>query len=184
MVKNNFIKLNASNQCNIFLNLATFKRLGQENAKKKCCFWSMGRHQNFILSFTDFYQFSSFKLKNWVHTILGMVELTLQNCPVESAGRNIPHKYYILRPRSAKSKVKGHLQLYVAYVNDGTEPPRCVLTNFFLSILKFYPLDSQNTKKKTKTKMLIVFKQQLYFSQIVSKKSQDNNIIFYEKFKQ
>jgi hypothetical protein len=66
--------------------------------------------------------------------ILGMVELTLQNCPVESAGRNIPHKYYILRPRSAKSKVKGHLQLYVAYVNDGTEPPRCVLTNFFLSI--------------------------------------------------
>lgn len=54
---------------------------------------------------------------------LGMVELTLQNCPVESAGRNIPHKYYILRPRSAKSKVKGHLQLYVAYVNDGTEPP-------------------------------------------------------------
>ena len=135
------------------MNLATFKRLGQENAKKKkCCFWSMGRHQNFILSFTDFYQFSSFKLKNWVHTILGMVELTLQNCPVESAGRNIPHKYYILRPRSAKSKVKGHLQLYVAYVNDGTEPPRCVLTNFFLSILKFYPLDSQNTKKKLKLK--------------------------------
>ena len=64
-----------------------------------------------------------------------MVELTLQNCPVESAGRNIPHKYYILRPRSAKSKVKGHLQLYVAYVNDGTEPPRCVLTGFFRQIL-------------------------------------------------
>ena len=104
-----------------------------------------------ILPFT-FYQLSCFKLKNWVHTILGMVELTLQNCPVESAGRNIPHKYYILRPRSAKSKVKGHLQLYVAYVNDGTEPPRCVLTNFFLSILKFYPLDSQNTKKKLKLK--------------------------------
>jgi len=54
---------------------------------------------------------------------LGMVELTLNNCPVESVGRNIPHKYYILRPRSAKSKVKGHLQLYVAFVNDGTEPP-------------------------------------------------------------
>jgi len=54
---------------------------------------------------------------------LGMVELTLNNCPVESVGRNIPHKYYILRPRSAKSKVKGHLQLYVAYVHDGSEPP-------------------------------------------------------------
>ena len=37
---------------------------------------------------------------------LGMVELTLNNCPVESVGRNIPHKYYILRPRSAKSKVR------------------------------------------------------------------------------
>ena len=31
--------------------------------------------------------------------------------------------------------------------------------------------------------MLSFYKQQTYFSQIVSKKSQDNNIIFYEKFK-
>ena len=47
----------------------------------------------------------------------------------EGEGRTIPHKYYILRPRSAKSKVKGHLQLYHAYVNDNSsstdeeEPP-------------------------------------------------------------
>ena len=35
----------------------------------------------------------------------------------------------------------------------------------------FYPLDSQKTKKtkKTKTKMLSIYKQQSYFSQIVSK---------------
>ena len=34
----------------------------------------------------------------------------------------------------------------------------------------FYPLDSRNTKKP-KTKMLSFYKQQLYFSQIVSKKA-------------
>ena len=59
----------------------------------------------------------------------------------------------------------------------------------FLSLL-FYPLDSQNTKelKNQKTKMLIFYKQQSYFSQIASKKakitifffmknSKNNNII-------
>jgi hypothetical protein len=50
----------------------------------------------------------------------------------------------------------------------------------------FNPLDSQNTKQP-KTKMLIFYKQQSYFSQIISKKanitiffmknSSDNNII-------
>ena len=51
----------------------------------------------------------------------------------------------------------------------------------------FYPLDSRNTKKP-KTKMLSFYKQQSYFSQIVSKKakitisffmknSKNNNII-------
>lgn len=50
---------------------------------------------------------------------LGMVELPLAtNIPQEREGRNIPHKYYILRPRSAKSKVKGHLQLYHAFIPD------------------------------------------------------------------
>lgn len=36
----------------------------------------------------------------------------------EVQGQTIPHKYYILRPRSAKSKVRGHLQLYHAYVKN------------------------------------------------------------------
>ena len=51
----------------------------------------------------------------------------------------------------------------------------------------FFPLDSQNTKK-LKTNMLSFYRQQMYFSQIVSKKakiailffmknSQNNNII-------
>ena len=44
---------------------------------------------------------------------LGMVELTLNNCPVESVGRNIPHKYYILRPRSAKSKVRNVVEFHI-----------------------------------------------------------------------
>ena len=53
----------------------------------------------------------------------------------------------------------------------------------------FFPLDSQNTEK-LKTKMLTFYKQQMYFSLIVSKKakitilffmknSQNNNIILY-----
>ena len=51
---------------------------------------------------------------------LGMVELPLGNLPRESENRNIPNKYYMLRPRSARSKVKGHLQLYHAYVKVRT----------------------------------------------------------------
>jgi hypothetical protein len=47
-----------------------------------------------------------------------MVELSLANLPRESDNRNIPNKYYILRPRSARSKVKGHLQLYHAYIKE------------------------------------------------------------------
>ena len=52
---------------------------------------------------------------------LGMVELNLTALPRESEGRNIPNKYYILRPRSARSKVKGHLQLYHAYVEESSD---------------------------------------------------------------
>ena len=54
---------------------------------------------------------------------LGMVELPLSNIPKEVDGRPLPHKYYILRPRSARSKVKGHLQLYHAFVagNEDSE---------------------------------------------------------------
>ena len=52
-----------------------------------------------------------------------MVELNLTSIIREAEGRNIPNKYYILRPRSARSKVKGHLQLYHAYIRDPAAPP-------------------------------------------------------------
>ncbi|KAB0803929.1 hypothetical protein PPYR_00899 [Photinus pyralis] len=53
---------------------------------------------------------------------LGMVELTLINLPKEQEGRVIPPKKYILRPRSgysARSRVRGHLEIYHAYIRDG-----------------------------------------------------------------
>ncbi|KAK5648934.1 hypothetical protein RI129_003826 [Pyrocoelia pectoralis] len=53
---------------------------------------------------------------------LGMVELTLINLPKEQEGRVIPSKKYILRPRSsysARSRVRGHLEIYHAYIRDG-----------------------------------------------------------------
>ncbi|XP_069682480.1 E3 ubiquitin-protein ligase Nedd-4 isoform X2 [Periplaneta americana] len=49
---------------------------------------------------------------------LGMVELTLLNLPKEQEGRPIPSKQYILRPRSARSRVKGHLELYHAFIRE------------------------------------------------------------------
>lgn len=48
---------------------------------------------------------------------LGLVELPLANISSERPHKTISHKYYILRPRTSRSKVKGHLQLYHAYVN-------------------------------------------------------------------
>jgi len=53
---------------------------------------------------------------------LGMVELPLMNMPRESPDRDrvIPHKHYLLRPRSSRSKVRGHLQLYHAFTTDAT----------------------------------------------------------------
>ncbi|KAI5710989.1 hypothetical protein M8J75_013142 [Diaphorina citri] len=47
---------------------------------------------------------------------LGMVELSLLNLPRESDGCVIHNKKYILRPRSARSKVEGFLELYHAYL--------------------------------------------------------------------
>ena len=38
---------------------------------------------------------------------LGRVELPLVSLPREAEGRSIPNKYYILQPRSARSKVRG-----------------------------------------------------------------------------
>ncbi|XP_054277378.1 E3 ubiquitin-protein ligase Nedd-4-like isoform X2 [Macrosteles quadrilineatus] len=49
---------------------------------------------------------------------LGMVELTLINLPKEAEGRTIQTKQYILRPRSARSRVKGYLELYHAYIRE------------------------------------------------------------------
>ncbi|XP_031781908.1 neural precursor cell expressed, developmentally down-regulated 4 isoform X2 [Nasonia vitripennis] len=51
---------------------------------------------------------------------LGMVELTLNSLPKEQEGRTIPNKQYILRPRNTnqRSKVKGTLEIYHAYVSD------------------------------------------------------------------
>lgn len=55
---------------------------------------------------------------------LGMVELTLINLPKEQEGRSIPARNYVLRPRSnhssQRSRVKGTLELYHAYISDST----------------------------------------------------------------
>lgn len=53
---------------------------------------------------------------------LGIVELPLHNIPHERPDRQVALKQYLLRPRSPKSKVKGHLQVYHAYLaSDGEE---------------------------------------------------------------
>lgn len=46
---------------------------------------------------------------------LGSVDLPLTSIPMETRP-HIPSKYYILRPRSSRSKVRGYLQLYHAYI--------------------------------------------------------------------
>ncbi|CAG9764978.1 unnamed protein product [Ceutorhynchus assimilis] len=54
---------------------------------------------------------------------LGMVELSLMNLPKEQEGRIIPPIKYLLRPRSTKSRVRGHLEIYHAYLYDGGNAP-------------------------------------------------------------
>ncbi|XP_057664452.1 E3 ubiquitin-protein ligase NEDD4 isoform X8 [Diorhabda carinulata] len=54
---------------------------------------------------------------------LGMVELPLQNLPKEQLGRNIPTVKYLLQPRSTRSRVRGHLELYHAFLYDSNLPP-------------------------------------------------------------
>jgi hypothetical protein len=57
---------------------------------------------------------------------LGSVELPLQNIPRERPDHPVSDKHYILRPRTSKSKVKGHLQVYHAYLpseSDDESPP-------------------------------------------------------------
>ena len=48
---------------------------------------------------------------------LGFVELPLTSISTERPHKIISQRNYILRPKSARSKVKGHLQLYHAYVH-------------------------------------------------------------------
>ncbi|KAJ8928932.1 hypothetical protein NQ314_018431 [Rhamnusium bicolor] len=54
---------------------------------------------------------------------LGMVELSLINLPKEQEDRVIPAVKYLLRPRSARSRVRGHLELYHAFLHDANLPP-------------------------------------------------------------
>ncbi|KAK7863721.1 hypothetical protein R5R35_003098 [Gryllus longicercus] len=51
---------------------------------------------------------------------LGMVEVPLSNLPKEQEGRTIPPKQHILRPRrlGVRSRVKGHLELYLAFIRE------------------------------------------------------------------
>ncbi|XP_064541277.1 E3 ubiquitin-protein ligase Nedd-4 isoform X6 [Drosophila montana] len=52
---------------------------------------------------------------------LGMVELTLVNLPTEQEGRTIGSQSYTLRPRSAKSRIKGTLEIYHAFIRETRE---------------------------------------------------------------
>ncbi|XP_064620159.1 E3 ubiquitin-protein ligase NEDD4-like isoform X3 [Lineus longissimus] len=52
---------------------------------------------------------------------LGQVEIPLQHIRTESHDLRIPCKDYILRPRSSRSRVRGHLRLYLAYMRLETE---------------------------------------------------------------
>ncbi|XP_037901469.1 E3 ubiquitin-protein ligase Nedd-4 isoform X7 [Glossina fuscipes] len=52
---------------------------------------------------------------------LGMVELTLVNLPTEQEGRAIGPQTYPLRPRSAKSRIKGTLEIYHAFMHEPRE---------------------------------------------------------------
>ncbi|XP_023173293.1 E3 ubiquitin-protein ligase Nedd-4 isoform X5 [Drosophila hydei] len=52
---------------------------------------------------------------------LGMVELTLVNLPMEQEGRTIGSQSYPLRPRSAKSRIKGTLEIYHAFIRETRE---------------------------------------------------------------
>ncbi|XP_030572457.1 E3 ubiquitin-protein ligase Nedd-4 isoform X8 [Drosophila novamexicana] len=56
---------------------------------------------------------------------LGMVELTLVNLPTEQEGRTIGSQSYTLRPRrsvGAKSRIKGTLEIYHAFIRETREP--------------------------------------------------------------
>ncbi|XP_065358862.1 E3 ubiquitin-protein ligase Nedd-4 isoform X2 [Calliphora vicina] len=52
---------------------------------------------------------------------LGMVELTLANLPTEQEGQEVEPQSYPLRPRSAKSRIKGTLEIYHAFIHEQRE---------------------------------------------------------------
>ncbi|KAG5896742.1 hypothetical protein JTB14_031723 [Gonioctena quinquepunctata] len=54
---------------------------------------------------------------------LGMVELPLVGLPKEIGDRSLPTVKYLLQPRSARSRVRGHLELYHAFLYDTNLPP-------------------------------------------------------------
>jgi len=51
-----------------------------------------------------------------------MIELPLINLPKEADGRVIVPKKHNLQPRSTRSKVKGHLTVYAAFIPDPSDP--------------------------------------------------------------
>uniref|UniRef100_A0A6G1SM25 E3 ubiquitin-protein ligase n=1 Tax=Aceria tosichella TaxID=561515 RepID=A0A6G1SM25_9ACAR len=53
---------------------------------------------------------------------LGFVRLPLHNITCERPHKIISQRNYILRPKSTRSKVKGHLQLYHAYLQTAADP--------------------------------------------------------------
>ncbi|XP_064610095.1 LOW QUALITY PROTEIN: E3 ubiquitin-protein ligase NEDD4-like [Liolophura sinensis] len=54
---------------------------------------------------------------------LGLVEIPLDHTAVltERPGRHVPNKDYILRPRSVRSRVRGHLRLYLAFIAEDAD---------------------------------------------------------------
>ncbi|XP_059155940.1 E3 ubiquitin-protein ligase NEDD4-like isoform X2 [Physella acuta] len=54
---------------------------------------------------------------------LGLIELNLNHMSIstERAGRDITCKNFVLRPRSSRSRVRGHLSLYLAYCGNEEE---------------------------------------------------------------
>ncbi|KAL3288300.1 hypothetical protein HHI36_002748 [Cryptolaemus montrouzieri] len=57
---------------------------------------------------------------------LGMVEIGLISLPKEQDGREIPTIKYLLKPRSARSRVKGYLEIYHAFLYDSEVAPTAI----------------------------------------------------------
>ncbi|XP_021948914.1 E3 ubiquitin-protein ligase NEDD4 [Folsomia candida] len=53
---------------------------------------------------------------------LGMIEIPLMTLPKEADNRVIPPKKLNLQPRSSRSKVKGYLTIYAAFIPDPSDP--------------------------------------------------------------